>query len=106
MLDGYRQLRAKFPERYPLPVWPEPGGFLPFADSIDGDQLGWLTEGEPDSWPLIVHQRHADQGPRLPGTLIETLLEWNRGRFGTEGLPRLPADYDPLDYAGFESWPD
>jgi hypothetical protein len=35
-------------------VWPEPGGFLPVADTAHGDYLGWLTEGDdPDSWPLI-----------------------------------------------------
>jgi hypothetical protein len=54
VLDGYCSLRADFPQYHPLSVWPEPGGFLPFADSIDGDELGWLTEGDPDKWPLIA----------------------------------------------------
>lgn len=106
ILAGYRELRDEFPEDYPLAVWPEPGGFLPFADSIDGDDLGWLTGGDPDSWPLIVHPRHDDQGPPLPGTLIDTLLEWSRGRLAAPGLPPLDADDDPLDFARFEPWSD
>ncbi|MGQ5264817.1 hypothetical protein ACTWLT_29100 [Micromonospora sp. ZYX-F-536] len=106
VLDGYRELRAAFPEYHPLPVWPEPGGFLPFASSIDGDQLGWLTEGDPDQWPLIVSPRHADQGPPLPNNLTDTLLEWVRGRFATEGLPGLDALDDPLAFIDFESWDD
>jgi hypothetical protein len=101
--DAYRGLRAEFPEFQPLAVWPEPGGFLPFASSIDGDQLGWLTEGTtPDDWPLIVYPRHAPQGPPLTGTLTDILLEWLRGRFRTEGLPGLSRADDPLEYIGFE----
>ena len=104
---GYRQLKGSHPEWYPLATWPEPGGFLPFADSVDGDQLGWLTEGEdPDSWPLIVWPRHADQGPPLRHGLIDTLLAWQRGAFRTAGLPALDEDDDPVECAGFESWDD
>jgi hypothetical protein len=102
--DTYREHRAGFPEYHPLAAWPEAGGILPFADSIDGDQLCWLTEGAtPDDWPLIVVPRHAAQGSPLAGTLTEVLLEWLRGRLGTEGLPRLGrSDEDPLAYIDFE----
>ncbi|GAA3907639.1 hypothetical protein GCM10022244_17170 [Streptomyces gulbargensis] len=73
--DNYRGLRAGFPEFQPPAAWPEPGGFLTFADTVDGDQLCWLTEGDdPDAWPLIVIPRHAPQGPPLTGTLTGTLL--------------------------------
>ncbi|MCF6525021.1 SMI1/KNR4 family protein [Streptomyces sp. JJ36] len=105
-LDTYRELRAEFPEFNPLATWPEPGGFLPFADSIDGDQLGWLTEGDPERWQLIVHPRHADQGPPLSGGLVDTLLEWSRGRLRAEGLPGLDAADDPLDFVRFQPWGD
>ncbi|MBB4982306.1 SMI1/KNR4 family protein [Streptomyces nymphaeiformis] len=100
---AYRGLRADYPEYHPLAVWPEPGGFLPFADSIDGDELCWLTEGDtPDDWPLIVIPRHAGQGPPLTGTLTETLLAWLRGELRTEGLPRLVRPHeDPLDVIDF-----
>lgn len=105
--DGYRSLRASHPQFQPLAVWPEPGGLLPFASSIDGDQLGWLTEGPtPDDWSLIVYPRHAEQGPPLTGTLTDTLLAWLRGRFGTEGLPSLGRVKDPLDHIGFEPLDD
>lgn len=104
VLDGYRSLREEFPEDFPLPVWPESGGFLPFANSIDGDELGWMTEGNPDEWPLIVYPRHADQGPPMPGNLTETLLEWLRGRFTTEGLPGYDELDDPLEFIDFTPW--
>ncbi|MEU8892553.1 hypothetical protein [Streptomyces sp. NPDC048442] len=105
VLSGYRQLRDAHPDMCPLPVWPDPGGFLPFADSIDGDNLGWLTEGDsPDAWPLVVWPRHAAQGPPLEGRLIDTLLAWQRGTLATEGLPGLDQDDDPVEFAGFTAW--
>ncbi|GAA2838887.1 hypothetical protein GCM10010441_74130 [Kitasatospora paracochleata] len=100
----YREHRARFPDRHPLAVWPEPGGFLPFATTIDNDALGWLTAGDPDSWPVVVQPRHAEQGPPLEGSSTEILLEWTRGRLDVEGLPGLDPDDDPFDFAEFEPW--
>ncbi|WP_258054929.1 SMI1/KNR4 family protein [Streptomyces sp. Ru71] len=108
-LDAYRSLKKHHPEYHPLTCWPEPGGFLPFANSIDGDYLGWLTEGaDPDAWPLVFWPRHADQEPPLEGGLVDTLLAWLRGRLVTPGLCVLIEDEydDPLDSAEFESWDD
>ncbi|MFF0776623.1 hypothetical protein ACFYUK_47630 [Nonomuraea wenchangensis] len=44
-LDGWDEL---FDELGTFAAWPEPGGFLPWGASIDGEWLGWLTEGESD----------------------------------------------------------
>ncbi|BAC74471.1 hypothetical protein AQJ43_16405 [Streptomyces avermitilis] len=104
---GYRKHRESYPEQYPLPAWPEPGGFLPFACSIDGDYLGWLAEGpDPDTWPLIVWPRHAPQGPRLESGLVDTLVAWQRGLLTAPGLAGLDEDDDPVEFARFESWDD
>lgn len=106
-LDAYRMLKDNYPEGYPLPVWPEPGGFLPFANSYDADHLGWLTEGpDPDAWSLIVWPRHTDQGPALEGGLIDTLLTWQRGTPAVPGLAELDEEDDPVEHAGFTAWDD
>ncbi|WP_405855321.1 SMI1/KNR4 family protein [Streptomyces sp. NBC_00090] len=106
--ETYRELRDAHPRYHPLAAWPEPGGFLAFADSIDGDQLCWLTEGDdPDAWPLVVVPRHADQGPPLTGTLTGNLLAWLRGELATEGLPRLVrTGEDPLEIIEFAPFTD
>ncbi|MGW7345008.1 SMI1/KNR4 family protein [Streptomyces sp. NPDC054854] len=105
--DAYRQLKDGNAGRYPLAIWPEPGGFLPFANSIDGDYLGWLTQGgDPDTWPLIVWPRHANQGRPLQGGLIDTLLDWQRGTLVTHGLAALDEDDDPVEFADFRPWDD
>jgi hypothetical protein len=105
-LDVYRDLREDFPEFYPLAVWPEPGGFLPFAESMEGDVLGWLVDGAPDDWPLIVWLRSGDQPPPLPGPLVDTLLDWLRGRLDAEGFRFATYDEfdDRLDFITFQPW--
>ncbi|MCX5241706.1 SMI1/KNR4 family protein [Streptomyces prunicolor] len=107
VLGAYRMHKDRHPHHYPLVPWPEPGGFLPFANSYDNDYLGWLTAGpDPDAWPLIVWPRHAEQGPALADGLIDTLLAWQRGALVTEGLAGLDEEDDPLEKAGFDAWDD
>ncbi|MFI6549911.1 SMI1/KNR4 family protein [Streptomyces prunicolor] len=107
VLGAYRMAKDRLPHHYPLVPWPEPGGFLPFANSYDADHLGWLTRGpDPDAWPLIVWPRHTDQVPVLEGGLIDTLLAWQRGTPGTPGLDELDEEDDPVEYAGFDAWDD
>jgi hypothetical protein len=105
LTDTYRSHRDEHPDQYPLSMWPEPGGFLPFADTIDSDYIGWLTEGDDrDAWPLTVWSRHADQGPPWELGLIDTLVAWLRGEFGGVGLPGLDGEDDPLEFARHEAW--
>ncbi|MEU8799204.1 SMI1/KNR4 family protein [Spirillospora sp. NPDC048819] len=99
--DGYRTLRADFPEEFRLPVWPEPGGFLPVADTAHGDYLGWLTEGEdPESWPLIFWPRHNDQGPPLTcgfADVVYALLIGDHEKFGFPNGEDEDEDEDDLE---------
>jgi hypothetical protein len=45
VLESYRQTRARFPERLPLPAFPNPGGVLPLGRTDNGDELYWVTTG-------------------------------------------------------------
>ncbi|HWS39416.1 MAG TPA: hypothetical protein VN408_42560 [Actinoplanes sp.] len=45
-------------------------------------------------------------GSAAGGHVDGTLLDWNRGRFATMGLPPLDEDDDPLEFAVFEAWTD
>ena len=54
MLGAYGETRRKFPDRLPLPPWPEPGGLLPLGRSDNGNELYWLTEGEPAVWGTVA----------------------------------------------------
>ncbi|MFC5263676.1 hypothetical protein ACFPJ1_16300 [Kribbella qitaiheensis] len=39
----------------------------------------------------------------MPGRLVETLLDWLRGR-PIPGFANLDQDEDPLDHSTFEQW--
>jgi hypothetical protein len=78
-----------------------PDDFLPFADSIDGDVLGWVRQGPPDRWPLAWVPRHTDPGPAVPMSLTAALLRWLRGYDDPVFAPSDP-DLDLVDQATFE----
>lgn len=92
VLDAERAAKERFPAYHPLPLWPEPGGWRPFGDSIDGDLIGWLTAGCPDEWRLTLVPRNGEQGPPLRGSLAETLLGWLRGQLRVPGLYAFDKD--------------
>jgi hypothetical protein len=59
VLAAYRQTRARFPERLPLPPFPEQGGVLPLGRTDNGDELYWVTQGPPDQWPVMLLEARA-----------------------------------------------
>lgn len=65
-LDALRELKSKHGDReVPYPLFPEPGGLLPFAIDENGDGLYWITEGAPDSWPVVVNEGRAPEYERF-----------------------------------------
>ena len=54
LLAAYRQVREAMPEDCPWPAFPEPGGLLPWAMTADGEELYWVTEGDPDRWKTLA----------------------------------------------------
>jgi len=44
----------------PWPIFPEKGGVLPCGGTDTGHYIMWLTEGEPDAWPIIVMEGRSD----------------------------------------------
>jgi hypothetical protein len=59
-LDADKESRKKFPWHYPLPLYPEAGGLLPWALTDNGDTLYFITSASPDQWPTVI------KGPRAP----------------------------------------
>ena len=75
--------QRQFPDQEPdWPMWPEAGGFLPWGDSIDGDQIGWITAGDPDSWQTGVYGK--GEHSRFPYGCVEFLYRWFTGCTGLE----------------------
>lgn len=96
---GFQRFHRKHPDSCPRPMWPEPGGMFFVADSVDGDQLGWITEGAPDEWPVVVWPRRVDGIRELPGPLTSVLLRWWRGELDVPGLTREAAEECRAEHA-------
>jgi hypothetical protein len=80
ILDEERDYRDDDPEDYPYPLHPEPGGILIWGGTSNGERLCWLTEGEPDAWPVVVWQpRGADWQLHRTGA-VGFLEGWLSGR--------------------------
>ena len=87
VLAAYTQTRAKFPQRLPLPPFPEPGGVLPLGRTDNGDELYWVTAGDPGDWSVaLLESRAASQEiHRMPVTGFLAALA--AGDLETQVLP-------------------
>lgn len=43
----------------PFGIFPDVGGFLPFASTPDGDYVGWITAGKADEWKVVDLSRYS-----------------------------------------------
>jgi hypothetical protein len=70
VLAAYAETRARFPARLPLPPFPEDGGVLPLGRTDNGDELYWVTGGDPRDWPVALLESRAarQEVHRMPVT--------------------------------------
>jgi hypothetical protein len=90
-LDAERSMREKFPEYVPFALYPEVGGLFFWGITENGDQLYWLTQGEPDIWPIIIRPTRSPRYCRFDLRTCEFLLEWISGRLRVWAFPN---DFD------------
>jgi hypothetical protein len=87
VLAGYRQTRARFPERLPMPPFPEPGGVLPLGRTDNGDELYWVTQGDPDGWPVALLESRAARQEVHPMPVTEFLAALAANQLTSRILP-------------------
>jgi hypothetical protein len=71
VLDADRTSRASFPAHYPLPLYPEAGGLLPWAITDNGDTLYFITRAKPDEWPTVIR---GDRPPEFEVSFLPPAL--------------------------------
>jgi hypothetical protein len=101
-LEDMRGWRAKGQGRFPYPIFPEPGGVLPWGESNQGQLYFRLTGGaDPDSWPVVWTDHYDEERQQFPGTMCEFLLNVAAGE--TPAAPSPPLA-DPGAGAGLPRW--
>ena len=94
-LDALREFRETGECAFPFPLFPEPGGVLPWGDLRSPGVAYWLTgPGDPDEWPVIVATEDGGYWERLDGCACEFLAEVAAGRYDAS---RFPDDYEGYD---------
>ena len=90
-----RGLQRRFPDQFPgWGVWPEPEGFLPWANSADGDLIGWHTVGNPESWGTRFFGR-GDEFETFSFGAAEFVYRLLSGNTGAAGLDGRFAQLEP-----------
>jgi hypothetical protein len=74
-LEDVRHQRSTGRGRFPYPLFPEPGGLLPWGWGPRVEPLYWLTNAtDPDSWPVVVADYDCTEWQRFEGGVCEFLL--------------------------------
>jgi hypothetical protein len=59
-LRMFSSCRRDLPEMWTYDIFPSRPGFLPCGGDVDGGTIGWLVDGDPDSWQLLTKSRDAE----------------------------------------------
>ena len=87
--DNLRGLQRRFPTlEPPWPVYPEPGGFLPFASDDTSWTVGWLTHGSADAWTVAIDGGRDGWWTELPYGAAELAARWAEGDLGDPHVER------------------
>lgn len=64
----------KSSRNYPYDVFPDSPGLLPWGGDENGQMLNWLTDGDADSWPVVV-ESHEGELERFDMTMTTFLAK-------------------------------
>jgi hypothetical protein len=90
-METLREWRAAGQGQFPYPLYPEPGGLLPWGDIGGGGYAFWLTgPAEPEDWPVVIASQQCDHWDRFDGTVCEFLTEVAAARYDASGFTEGP----------------
>ena len=80
-LEDMRALRSDG-HSFPYPMFPEPGGLLPWATGPRREPFFWVTQAEdPNAWPVVTADYGFTEWREFSGPACQFLIEVVEGRF-------------------------
>lgn len=76
-------------EDRPYPLWPKPGGLVPFGGTDNGDELFWLPHGPPEDWKVVVWDRGLMRFEVMDCDLTDFLAGLATGAISPDAFPDL-----------------
>jgi hypothetical protein len=56
-VTAIKELKDKFGEDvFPFPIYPDPGGLLPWGSTDTGDRLLWQTADQHENWSIVINE--------------------------------------------------
>lgn len=84
----------------PYDVYPKNPGILPWACDDNGNYYYWLTEGDPDQWPIVQNEVRGSGYTQHPGCTMTSFLY----RVLTGEIPALAGEYPTPEDMIFDVW--
>jgi hypothetical protein len=88
--------KQMFGTDYIPPLFPESGGYLPFAYTANGDDLYWATGGNPDEWPVVVFETRSPEKEQFNMTMASFLAGILSGNIRCGAFPDDAFDDPPI----------
>jgi hypothetical protein len=110
MLDAERVMREEYNThselygKYPYPIYPEPGGIVPWAWTDNGGRFFWATSGPPAKWPTVYWAGRTMEYERFKMPCAELVFKAVSGQLPVfEGAFGSDHEYGrPDSFVGFE----
>ena len=94
-----RELRLRWKDEVPYPIYPECGGLLPWGNDENGNYYFWVTDGPPDSWSIASYEVRGRGFEGHSCTMSNYLADVLSGR-----IPALAGSYPTSHDRVFEAW--
>ncbi|MCL2915246.1 SMI1/KNR4 family protein [Shewanella corallii] len=97
-LQAETSLRQALPAQAAYSLFPHSPGFLPCASDDNGNYYGWLTEGQPDTWPTMTCEVRGSGFQLHRLSFSDYLVALFKG-----DIPALASDWPKAEHRVFES---
>jgi hypothetical protein len=97
--ESVREIKRNWPDRVPYRIYPDHPGLLPFGNDENGNNYYWLTEGRPDSWPVVQDEVRGDGVRQHDFCMTDFLCEVLTGK-----IEALAGQYPKPEHLVFKQW--
>jgi len=81
----YKEMKETFgknaPEKFPFSAHPEENGLLAIGGIETGGTIYYLTEGQPETWTIVIYAEDFYEFAWCKKSLTEFLVDWLSGNF-------------------------
>ena len=89
ILTSYREGQKEFPQYSPsFATFPDSSCLFPWATTVNGDTMFWLTKGNPDDWEVVIcDSKFSKDYDHLKYGAEAFLVEWLSGKLELNTFP-------------------